>query len=149
MKTGLIDLYKERIRIEAEESRLNTAKRKAKKAAKQKKLKEAIESYSDTRNTGKIDWVPEHSFGHEKWNGILQGKKTFKVEKWVYKYNLKVLNEELLLTINPNVKPKNKPITERTFEAVAKKAENIIDNYLKSLKKKTKNEVSQNNSTGR
>jgi len=146
MKAGSTDPYKERIRIEAEESILNTAKRRAKKAQKNKNLKEAIESYSSPRNTGNIDWIPEHSYGHEKWNGIRRGKKVFKIEKMVYRYSLKILNEELVPVNKQNNKPINKSITERTFEAVAKKAEKILENYLKKLKK---DEVSKNNSAGR
>lgn len=136
MKAGSIetDPYKERVKLEEEESRLNTAKRRAKKSQKDKNLKEAIESYSSPRNTGNINWVPAHSFGHEKWNGIRKGKKVFRIEKMVYRYSLKVLNEELLPVNKSDNKPINKSMTERTFEAVAKKAEKILENYLKNKK---------------
>ena len=75
-----------------------------------------------------------------KWYGIIQGRELFKIESGTYTYGLRILDK----TITPG--PKS--ITERSFDNAAKKAEKILENYLKSLKKK-KNEVSQNNSTGR
>ena len=124
----MIDPYKELREIEEAQAIMNTAKRKAKKAAKKKKLLDMVEEYSTTRVTGNISWVPKHSSGHERWKGMVQGKEAFRIEMWVHKYHLKVLKEEF--------KAEAKPITERSFDFVAKKAEKIIENYLKTLKEK-------------
>jgi hypothetical protein len=141
MRIGSSEEYNERIRAEAEQSRINTAQRKAKKANRAQRLRSVIIESASPRNTGNIDWIPKHSAGKEKWQGILQGKKVFKIEKLFYKYSLKILNEELA--------PKSKIITERSFEEASKKAEKIVENYLNLLKKKNKDEVSKNNSAGR
>ena len=133
MKTGSSEEYNERVRAETEQGVINTAQRKAKKANKAQRLRNAITESSSPRNTGNIDWSPKHSAGKEKWQGTLQGKKVFKIEKLFYKYSLKVLNEELA--------PKSKIITERSFEEASKKAEKIIENYLKLLKNKKKDGI--------
>lgn len=133
MKTGSPEEYNERIRIEAEQARFNTAQRKAKKADKARRLRNAIIESSSIRITGKLEWAPKHSTGKEIWQGTMQGKKLFKIEKLFYKYSLKILNEELA--------PKTKIITERSFEKASERAEKIIENYLKLLKNKKKDGI--------
>lgn len=136
---------KERRELEEAEARMTTALRKAKKARKEQIKKEISEQYISPRNTGRIEWAPKHSLGRERWEGTMSGKKVFKIESGIYKYSLKILSEELILG-HKDSKPKL--MAEMSFEKAAKKAENIIENYLKLLKKKKKDEVSQNNSTG-
>jgi hypothetical protein len=142
MRIGSTEEYKERIRLDEEQAKISTAVRKAKKVRKAQIKSEISEQYISPRNTGRIDWIPKHSLtGKERWLGMVQDKKMFQIESGTYTYGLRVLDK----TITKG----SKSTTERSFEVAAKKAEIIIENYLKLLKKKNKDEVSQNNSASR
>lgn len=122
--------FRELRELEEAEARMATKNRRAKKAAKVRSAIEAFQEYSTPRNTGSIDWVPVHSSTKERWDGTMLGKKVFKIEAGIYIYNLKIINPELVSG------QAAKLITETSFEKAAKKAESIMKNYLKLLKKK-------------
>lgn len=121
--------YKERLKKENEQAKVQRIKRKKIIEDRASVSKKVLETYSNTRKTGNIEWFPKHGSVIERWVGKFNGKKTFVIEKRLNKYRLKISDKVIADNVGNAVRD------DAEFGLLAEKAEVIMKGHLKSKKK--------------
>lgn len=84
------EAYNKRIQEEAEQSKINRAKRNFKKKSEVLKINQHLESLKDY-STGIVLWKQKNN--GQIWEGYIDKKKCFKINHGMYKYSLSVYVE--------------------------------------------------------